>query len=793
MPTKLSVSRGVFQLNGQPSHLLSGEVHYFRVPPEQWPASLARVRSLGLSAISTYSPWVWHEPQPGHFDFTGETHPGRNLVGFLEACRQNQLLVLARPGPLIYAEFQGLGVPLWLGQRHPESVAVRRDHSLDRGDFYFNHSLLHPVYLSHVRRWYEALVPVLQPYFHDPVVSWQLDNETGLLCENRIGEVDFNADTVARFRAYLKERYGSIEELNTAWGRRYASFDRVEPPYPPLRQAQLNDWQVFLEAVIDEYLGWLRRVSQELGVPVPLAHNEQGLHHAPVHGDAGGPFFEMIGYDLYPKASPGPHTLDFPFATSFYPSLFAAYAGDRRPLWASELGMGWMDPRARVSEEAVVQNIFGSLARGARGLNLFPVHDGSEPETKARYAFRTALDARGHFTPRARTVESVSRFLEEHGPRLLASRVVHDPVAFGLYYPNFRFAAEDYLRQTLYLDPHRFLAFLGQGGVHALLLCAGFNPSIVDVGLAAEREDFEALAPLRVLVLTSKGILDEKTYRLLERWVAAGGHLVTAPVPPTRNLRGFPARYTPLFPVAPTRVQPVDRVLSYVTMGAGLLRYWLFQRTRLREEHLSSGHVIEMYEPVLHLLSTPARGVPHAHPWGEPIPGDYLSASFDLRTAPRERKVEPGPLRRVRRSGTLVSSYVARHGTGTSTVLGTLPGGRYVTPRYYAVPGGQRAALREFARGLLAERGVVPAFQTDLEVELVPHHTEGGGGYLFVVNRLGRQRGRIRLRRAAEWGYAGHVRVAYTLLGSGGVMIDREVIEVDIFPQDVLVLYFPAR
>jgi hypothetical protein len=767
-------------------------MHYFRVPREQWTASLARVRSLGLSAVSTYLPWVWHEPRPGHFDFTGETHPARDLVGFLEACRRHGILVLARPGPLIYAEFQGLGVPLWLGQRHPESVVLRRDHSLDRADFYFNHALLHPVYLQHVRRWYEALVPALRPYFHDPVISFQIDNETGLLYENRIGEVDFNADTVERFRRHLKERYGAIEELNTAWGRRFAGFERVEPPSPPLRQAHLHDWQVFLESVIDEYLGWLCRLSEELAIPVPLAHNEQGLHHAPVHGNERGPFFELIGYDLYPKASPGAHTLDFPFATSFYPSLFDAYAGERRPLWASELGMGWMDPRARVGEEAVVQTVFGSLARGARGLNLFPVHDGREPETRSGYAFRTALDARGHFTPRARTVESVSRFLEEHGERLLASRVVHDPVAFAIYYPNFRFAAEDYLERTLYLDPHRFLAFLGQAGLHALLLCAGFNPRIVDLGLAAEREDVGSLADLKGIVLTSKGILDEKTYRLLERWVADGGHLVTAPVPPTRNLRGFPARYTPLFPVAPSRVRPVDRVLSYLTMGTGLLRYWLFQRSRLREEHLSSGHVIELYEPVLHLLSTPARGVPHAHPWGEAIPGDYLSAAFDLRTAPREQAVDPGPLERLRRRGTLVSSYVVHHGRGTSTVLGTLPGGRYVTPRYYTMPDRQRRALAGFARGLLAQWGVVPAFETDLEVELVPHRTEGGGGYLFVVNRLGRQRGRIRLLRAAEWGYAGHVRVAYTLLGSGGVKIDQEVIEVDLFPQDVLVLYFPA-
>ncbi len=766
-------------------------MHYFRVPRDEWSASLSRIRSLGLTAVSTYVPWVWHEPSEGRFDFAGETHPARDLVGFLEECRRRHLLVLARPGPLIYAEFQGLGVPLWLGQRHPDCVVLRRDHSLDRGDFYFNHSLLHPTYLAQVRRWYEALVPVLRPFFWDPIVTFQVDNETGLLYENRIGEVDFNADTVRRFRQHLERRYATIEELNAVWGRRFQAFERVEPPHPPLRQAHLHDWQVFIETVIDEYLGWLARLAEELAVPVPLTHNEQGLHHAPVHDDERGPLFDIIGYDLYPKASPGAHTLDFPFATSFYPSLFRSYTTERRPLWASELGMGWMDPRARVGEEAVVQTVFGSLARGARGLNLFPVHDGREPESNSRYSFRTALDDRGHYTPRARTVEAISRFLDEHGERLLASHEVNDPVAFGIYYPNFRFAAEDYFGRSLYLDPHRYLAFLGQAGLHALMLCAGFNPRVVDLGYAAKRQGPAGLAGLQAIVFTSKGILDQNTYHLLEQWVSDGGHLVTAPVPPTRTLRGFAARYTPLFPVAPAKVHSVDRFRSYFTMGMGLLRYWLFQRSRLREEHLSSGHVIELYEPVLHLLSTPARGVLHSQPWGEAIPGDYLSAVFDLRSAPQEHKVEPGPLERVRRVGSLVSSYVARHGRGTSTVLGTLPGGRYVTPRYYAMPSRQRAALRQFLRGLLGEWGIRPSFETDLEVELVPHQAEGGGGYLFLINRLGRQRGRIRMRRAAEWGYEGHVRVAFTLMGSGGVRVDRETIEVDLFPQDVLVLHLP--
>ena len=787
---RLTAARGAFHLDGRPRFLLSGEMHYFRVPRERWTASLRKIRALGVGVISTYVPWVWHEPAEGHFDFTGFTHPQRDLVGFLTLCRELGMPVLARPGPLVYAELDGLGVPLWLGARYPESVVLRRDGSLDRGDFYFNHSLLHPAYRTRVRRWYEALVPTLRPFFDDPVVAFQLDNETGLLFANRIGEVDFNPDTVARYRAHLETTYGTLGALNAAWETRHARFDRVLPPRPPLAQPEIHDWQQFVEMWICRYLVWLRGTALDLGVPVPLTHNEQGLHHSPAHVCDKTGIVDFTGYDLYPKASPGRHLLDFPFATSFYPALFRNYAGPEAPLWASEIGTGWMDPRARVGEEAVTQSVFAALAHGARGVNLFPIQDGREPLTREPYRFSTALDADGRYTPRARTVEAIGHFLEAHGERLAACREVHDPVGFGLYYPNFHFAADDFLARTLFLDPHRYLAFLGQGGLHALLACAGFNPRVVDLG---EVGALVSLEGLRCVLFASKGYLDERTYGELLRWVEAGGHLVTAPVAPRRDLRGRPAEYSALYPVAAGRVHAVDRFRSYLTMALGLARYWLFVRDRLRSEHLSSGHVIELYEPLLHLLSTPARGEAFEQPWGDPVPGDYLSAVFDLRQAPPGAAVSPGPLQRRGgdRAG-LAASYEAPRGAGTSTVLGTLPGGRYVTPRYYAMASGERAALRAFTRELLEERGVEPRVDSALEVEFAAQRAPDGGGYLFLINRLGAQRGRVHLRRPLDWGYRGRLQTVFSLLGSEAVAHDAEHLDVDLAPQDVLVLALPG-
>jgi beta-galactosidase GanA len=77
--------------------LLSGEVHYWRLDPADWPAVLERVRELGLDVLSTYVCWNFHELEPGRFDFVGDTNPRRDLLGFLDLAQREGFWVLLRP------------------------------------------------------------------------------------------------------------------------------------------------------------------------------------------------------------------------------------------------------------------------------------------------------------------------------------------------------------------------------------------------------------------------------------------------------------------------------------------------------------------------------------------------------------------------------------------------------------------------------------------------------------------------------------------------------------------------
>ena len=47
-----------FLVDGKPTKLISGAIHYFRMTPAQWEDSLYNLKALGANTIETYIPWL---------------------------------------------------------------------------------------------------------------------------------------------------------------------------------------------------------------------------------------------------------------------------------------------------------------------------------------------------------------------------------------------------------------------------------------------------------------------------------------------------------------------------------------------------------------------------------------------------------------------------------------------------------------------------------------------------------------------------------------------------------------
>jgi beta-galactosidase len=99
-----------FVLDGKPFQIISGEMHYLRVPREYWRERLKMARAMGLNTVSTYVFWNMHESRPGTYDFSGN----RDLAAFIRMAQEEGLYVILRPGPYACAEWDLGGYPAWL-------------------------------------------------------------------------------------------------------------------------------------------------------------------------------------------------------------------------------------------------------------------------------------------------------------------------------------------------------------------------------------------------------------------------------------------------------------------------------------------------------------------------------------------------------------------------------------------------------------------------------------------------------------------------------------------------------
>ncbi|MBI4431627.1 MAG: beta-galactosidase [Candidatus Omnitrophica bacterium] len=190
--------------------LLGGEVHYWRLNPKNWKTILSAVRDIGLDVISTYIPWDYHEFEKGHFDFTGRTDPQRNLLGFLELTRKEKFWLLIRPGPYIYSEWPRDGVPTYA----------------------FKYHRLHPRFLEWARSYLWAVTEVIKPYQATRrgghIVALQADNEIDCW-PDRFGAQYGLGSKPGLFQKFLKSKYGTVKNLNTAWASTNRKFEDAGP------------------------------------------------------------------------------------------------------------------------------------------------------------------------------------------------------------------------------------------------------------------------------------------------------------------------------------------------------------------------------------------------------------------------------------------------------------------------------------------------------------------------------------------------------------------------------------
>ncbi len=274
-PQAVYFKEGRLYIGGEPVFLLSGELHYYRQPRENWLHLIQEAKAMGLNCVATYVPWLLHEELENQFDFTGNL----DLSSFIRLCGENGLYVFIRPGPFIMAEMKNEGLPYWIAQKHPDAVPVGFHHeqrpctTLD---------YLNPGYLQDCRRWYKRVFQEIVAHLASnggPVIGVQLDNEVGML--NWVTNLPLLNDyTLSCFAGWLSEEY-TAEQLQSRYPFSLAETDRFRSPEESWSHAFHLDYGRFMRRYYARYLTTLREYAEDCGVKgVPFFINVHGTGDA---------------------------------------------------------------------------------------------------------------------------------------------------------------------------------------------------------------------------------------------------------------------------------------------------------------------------------------------------------------------------------------------------------------------------------------------------------------------------------------------------------------------------------
>lgn len=186
-----------------------------------WKSDLQRMKAHGIFTVRI-AEFAWNlvEPVDGVFqyDFWDE---------FLDLAKEEEMGVIfgtptATP-------------PAWLAEKYPEILNCTKDGVKYRHGMRRHYNYNSPVYQQYSRRIVEKLAEHYAK--HPAIVGWQIDNE--LNCET--AEFYSESDTAA-FREFLKEKYGTLEALNQAWGtifwnQTYNEWEEIYVPRPTINDS----------------------------------------------------------------------------------------------------------------------------------------------------------------------------------------------------------------------------------------------------------------------------------------------------------------------------------------------------------------------------------------------------------------------------------------------------------------------------------------------------------------------------------------------------------------------------
>lgn len=178
----------------------------------EWEEDFSKMAELGFNVVRMGEfAWSWFEPREGEYSFAP-------MLRALDCADRHGIKVVMGTTTAV--------APAWLYKKHPEIKGGNEKGHYDFGGRK-GQCLSSEVFLDYAQKITEAQAKAFGE--HPAIIGWQLDNEPGFPFK------DYDDNCTNGFRRWLKEKYGTIENLNRAWftmmwSNVYNDFDEIDIP-----------------------------------------------------------------------------------------------------------------------------------------------------------------------------------------------------------------------------------------------------------------------------------------------------------------------------------------------------------------------------------------------------------------------------------------------------------------------------------------------------------------------------------------------------------------------------------
>ncbi len=250
---------------------------------DRWDVDARAMKKAGFNVVRLAEfGWAFMEPEEGRFEF-----------GWLDEA----LAVLRKQGISAILGTPTAVMPAWCAHKYPETLAMQKDETRVVWGVRKNNCFSSGTYRLLSERITSAMV---EHFAHTPnVIGWQTDNEFGhpnCYCPS----------CRAEFQQWLKRKYGSLDELNRAWGTHfwgqiYGQWAEIPIPVDPngSNPSAGLDWQRFFSWLNVRFQADQVRILRKGAPKHFVTHNFMGLFSDLNYYDLAKDL-DLVTWDNYP-------------------------------------------------------------------------------------------------------------------------------------------------------------------------------------------------------------------------------------------------------------------------------------------------------------------------------------------------------------------------------------------------------------------------------------------------------------------------------------------------------------